>query len=286
VLALWAAGSPTPRWQYAVADHARQFTDQARLLTDGSDTNAGIAAARDRRAAVEQIDPRLTAAIGRGTVHVYPYDAGLVWSRRLRWRPLPVFQAYSAYTADLDRRNAGMVRSPAGPDFILWEHTTPFDGRNTAFESPAAMVAMLCHFRTAGGPIGRWVLLRRSNDRCGPERPLTTARAQLGEPVPIPPAPDRSSVVLVRIDGVAVAGLEKLRTALYRARVRQVMFDGPRRQRLVPATAADGLLLRVPPRADYPPGFALDQRSNTIAVTVLGRSGGDLRFRFSSMPIR
>ena len=285
-LVLWATGGPTPRWQYALVEHARAFADQARLLTDGSDTNAAIAAARDRRAAVEQVDPRLTAAIGGGTVHVYPYDAGLVWSRGLRWRPLPVFQPYSAYTADLDRRNADMVRSPAGPDFILSEQITPFDGRNTAWESPAAMVAMLCHFRTAAGPIGRWVLLRRSPDRCGRERPLATARAQLGERVPIPPAPDPSSVVLVRIEGTQVAGLETLRTMLYRARLRQVTFDGPRRQRLVPATATNGLLLRVPPRADYPPGFALDQRSNTIAVNILGREGGDLRFRFFSMPIR
>ena len=92
--------------------------------------------------------------------------------------------------------------------------------------------------------------------------------------------------MLVRIEGVQVAGLERLRTALYRARVRQVTFDGPRRQRLIPATAADGLILRVPAGADYPPGFSLDQRSDTLAVRVLGRSGGDLRYRFSSMAIR
>ena len=148
------------------------------------------------------------------------------------------------------------------------------------------MVAMLCHFRAAAGPYGRWLLLRRSPSRCGRERPLTTTRARLGERVTIPPAPDRASVVLVRIAGVQVAGLERLRTTLYRARVRQVTFDGPRRQRLIPATAADGLILRVPPAADYPPGFSLDQRSDTIAVRVLGRSGGDLRYRFSSMTIR
>lgn len=284
--ALWLTGGGTPRSQYAVVTHVRAFADQARLLADGSDTNAAIAAARAQRTAVEQVDPRLTTPIGRGTVHVYPHDAGLVWSAGLHWRPLPIFQAYSAYTADLDRRNAEMVRSPAGPDFILSEQTKPFDGRNPAFESPAAVVAMLCHFRTAAGPIGRWALLRRSPDRCGPERPLATARAHLGEPVPIPPAPDRSSIVLVRIEGIEVAGLEKLRTALYRARLRQVTFDGPRVQRLVPGTAAAGLLLRVPRRADYPPGFALDQQSDTIAASVLGRQGGDLRFRFSSMSIR
>jgi hypothetical protein len=284
---MWAAGGgATPSRQFAIVDHARQFADQARLLTDGSSTNAAIAAARSRRAAVEQVDPGLTAAIGGGTVHVYPNDAGLVWSAGLRWRPLPVFQAYSAYTADLDRQNADMVRSAAGPDFIMWEHTTAFDGRNTAFESPEAMREMLCRFRTAAGPIGRWALLKRGPDRCGPERALATTRAKQGERVAIPPAPDRSSVVLVRIDGIQVGGLEKLRTMLYRAHRREVAFTGPRVARLIPGTAGDGLLLRVPPAADYPPGFALDQRSDTIAADVQGRSGGDLRFRFTSMTIR
>ncbi len=153
-LAVWTTGGPSPGSQYALADHARNFTDVARLLTDGSETNTAIAAAREQRWASEQVDPRLIDAIGSGTVHVYPYDAGLVWSRRLRWRPLPVFQAYSAYTEGLDRRNAAMVRATDGPDFILDEHTTAFDGRNPAWESPAAMVAMLCRFRPATAPYG------------------------------------------------------------------------------------------------------------------------------------
>jgi hypothetical protein len=286
VIALWAAGGATPARQYAVVDNAKRFVDQAKLLTDGSETNAAIATARTRRAALEQLDPRFTAAIGRGTVHVYPYDAGLVWAQRLRWRPLPVFQAYSAYTADLDRRNATMVRSASGPDFILYERAIAFDGRDPAFESPEAISAMLCHFRAAVGPFGRWLLLRRAPDRCGAERSLTTVRAKLGERVPIPAAPGPDSVVLVRIDGIQVGGVEKLRTALYRARRREVGFQGPIVHRLIPGTAADGLVLRVPPRADYPPGYAVGQGSSTIAAAIPGRSGGDLRFHFTSMTIR
>jgi len=92
--------------------------------------------------------------------------------------------------------------------------------------------------------------------------------------------------VLVRIDGIQVAGLEKLRTALYRARPASSPSTAPATSGLIPGTAADGLLLRVPPRADYPPGFGLDQRANTLAVSIPGRSGGDLRLRFSSMSIR
>jgi hypothetical protein len=147
------------------------------------------------------------------------------------------------------------------------------------------MRAILCHFRTAEGPLGRWLMLERSAPRCGPERPLGTVKAKLGVPAAVPPAPDRRSVVIVRIDGIGVSGLERLRTLLYRALPRHVAFDGGRVNRLVPGTAGDGIVLRVPPRADFPAPFQLDQATNTITVLKSGRQG-DLRLRFSAMSIR
>ena len=101
----------------------------------------------------------------------------------------------------------------------------------------------------------------------------------------MPPAPDRSSLVIVRIEGVGVSGLEKLRTLLYRALPRAVAFDGGRVFRLVPGTAANGIVLRVPRGADHPEPFQLDQATNTITVTKAGRQG-DIRLRFSAMSIR
>jgi hypothetical protein len=284
-ISLFAAGGPAPRGLFTPLERAQRFVDQARLLSDGSDTNAAIAAARSERVAFEQLDGRFLAAIGHRTVDVEPRDAGLVWSQRLRWRPLPVFQSYSAYTAELDRRNADVASSPDGPAVIMREETATADARNPAFESPAAIRAILCHFRPAGGPLGRWLMLERIAPRCGPERPLKTVRAKLGVAVPVPPAPDRSSLVLVRIDGIQVSGLEKVRTALYRALRRDISFGDGRTNRLIPGTAADGLLLRVPKQADYPKPFGLDQAPNTITLTKSGRRG-DVRLRFSTMSIR
>ena len=147
------------------------------------------------------------------------------------------------------------------------------------------MRAILCHFRAPGPALGRWILLERVAPRCGRERPLKTVKAKLGVPAAVPPAPDARSAVFVRIDGIEVKGLEKLRATLYRALERQITFDGGRINRLVPGTAGDGIVLRVPARADYPKPFALDQATNTITVTKSAREG-DLRLRFFSMPIR
>jgi hypothetical protein len=264
---------------------AGKLADQARLLANGKKTGAAISAARAARVGFEQLDARFVQEVGRRTVHVEPIDAGAVWAHKLRWHPLPVFQSYSAYTQSLDERNAAAARDPDGPEVILRESTITFDNRNPAFESPEAMRAILCHFRAPGPPLGRWILLERSTPRCGPERPLKTVRAKLGVPAAVPPAPDASSAVFVRIDGIEVKGLEKVRSALYRSLQRQIVFDGNRFFRLVPGTAADGIVLRVPASADYPKPFALDQATNTITVIKSGRTG-DLRLRFYSMPIR
>ncbi len=285
---LLASGGPSPRRQFTPVLRAESFFDQLRLLSDGSATNEGIAAARDERAAFEEFDGRFLDAIGDRTVHVEPTDAGLVWAQGLRWKPLPVFQSYSAYTADLDDRNADMVRSPDGPEVIMREATVTFDNRIAAFESPAAIVAMLCHFRPGAGPYGRWLLLERSAPRCGPERPLKTVSVPLGEAVPIPPPPDRSSIVVVHIEGVEVSGLEKIRATLNRSRGRQINYDGGRAiKRLIPATAANAHILSVPRSADQPDPFRLDQAAKTIAVTEGdGQVEGDVRFRFTSRSIR
>jgi hypothetical protein len=283
LLANFAAPRENPADRVEPLHRASRLLDEAKLLAQGGATEKAIASARAARVPVAQLDPKLIAAV-HGSVHVEPADAGIPWVEGMRWRPLPVFQSFSAYTSDLDERNAAMVRSPHGPQQILRETVNTIDGRNPAWESPAAQREMLCHFRVPT-IIGRWALLDRVAPRCGAPRALATVRAKLGRPAAVPPAPDAASVVFVRIDGIAVSGLERLRAALYRALPRTVFLDGGRFFRLVPGTAADGLVLRVPKRADFPAPFSLDQGTNTLTV-ARGADHGDIRLRFYAMRIR
>jgi hypothetical protein len=285
---LLASLGVTPASYVAPVARASDLVDQARLLADGRKTREAIDAARAARLPLDRIDPKLVAAARAGTVHVDPVEAGLVWVQHLRWRPLPVFQSYSAYTSRLDERNAAAVRSPSGPDRILREDGVYLDRgnpiRRPEIDEPATMRAMLCHFREQE-TIAPWMLIERTANRCGAPRPLATSTARLGVPAPIPPAPDADSVVFVRIDGIDVSGLERLRTLVYRALPRAIEFDGGRSRRLLPGTAGDGLVLRVPKRADFPAPFALDQATNTLTITrALDR--GEVRLRFFAMPIR
>jgi hypothetical protein len=110
----------------------------------------------------------------------------------------------------------------------------------------------------------------------------------LGRPAPVPAAPDRESMVLARIDGIEVGGLERVRALAYRALTRHAVLDGNRRFRLVPGTAADGLILSVPPAADFPAPLGLDQGARTLAV-LRGedeQSGDPVTIRWSAVSIR
>jgi hypothetical protein len=267
---------------------AGRLVDQARLLADGGATRTAIAEARAGRLPFEQLSPELLAEARRGTVHIEPVESGMAWVQRLRWRPQPVFQTYSAYTSELDQRNAEAIRSPDAADRILREDGVYLDRgnpiRSPLIDAPATYRAMLCHYR-AGKVVAPWIVLERTSPRCGTPRPLAQTTAKLGEPARIPPAPDANSVVFVRIDGIGVSGLEHLRTALYRALPRAIGFDGNRTFRLPPGTAAGGLVLRVPPQADFPAPYALDQGTETLTLTrALDRD--EVRLRFFAMPIR
>ena len=247
------------------------------------------------------LDPAELALLRSGTVHVAPWEAGVVWAYELDWAPLPVFQQYSAYTEGLDKLNAAKLESATAPDFILWQNTTIYDpnsinypgtidARWPAFESPAEMVQMFCRYRAVRWD-EEWAILRRTADRCGAPRPLETVEVGNAESVRLPRT-RRNEALLVSVDGLAVEGFgDRLRTMLLHAQNRHVIFDDAL-WNIVGDTAADGLLLRVPRWADYPGKFALSSDSSTVGfeLTPGFLTGVDdstkLTLRFYAIPLR
>lgn len=233
---------------------------------------------RETMQATYKLTPAELAVLRSGTVHVAPWEAGVVWAYDLDWDPLPIFQQYSAYTKRLDELNAAKLESSTAPDHILWQNTTIFDpnsinypgaidARWPAFESPAQMVQMFCRYRAISWS-EEWAILRHGIDRCGPERPVATVETANGESVRLPPTRPNEAL-LVRVDGLAVGGIEKLRTLLLHAQNRHVIFQS-NLWNIVGDTAADGLLLRVPRGFDYPGKFALSSGSPTVGFERIG----------------
>jgi hypothetical protein len=104
----------------------------------------------------------LRKELGKGSLHIEPSETSVVLGLpELTWNPLPVPQSYSAYTPWLDQRNAKALSSSTGPEQVLYESSS-VDGRVSRFESPAAMVSLICHYRSVYKD-KRWTLFRRND---------------------------------------------------------------------------------------------------------------------------
>jgi hypothetical protein len=245
------------------------------------------------RAAMESsygLAPRGLATLRGHTVAVEPWEIGAAWAYELDWRPLPVFQNYSAYTPALDRLNAEAVEDPDGPERILRHNTlvvqpefpsADLDDRFLGWDPPEQARAVLCNFAPLWAD-ERWQVLGRVPDRCAPARKLGTASAAAGEAVRVP-APGPGEVVFVRIDGAGVSGLERVQTFLFHAASRHAVVNGETRYRLVPETAGDGLLLRAAPGIVEPGPFDPVPEARTLAV-----EGGSstVTYAFYAMRVR
>jgi hypothetical protein len=286
-VAVAAVAAFTPAYSgYPLRNPIENVTNGAATLWALAPTGRLADEIDDGRAAMVSgygVDAEMLTALDGHTVHVDPSEASAVWAYELDWRPLPLFQSYTAWTEELDDRNAEALASPEGPEFVLRHPVNPL-GHYPGFDPPRAMLEMLCNFTpVAANEV--WQLLERTPDRCGEPRPLGSATASYGEPIPIPEAP-RDSLVIARLEGIQVSGRERVRAFLNRARARHVAFDGGHRYPFVPTTAGDGLLLRAPPGVDYRRPYELVPDAGEMTFYLDSQEPADeITARFFAVPI-
>ncbi len=269
--------------------NVKAFADQVGTLASPARQDRLLVDARLRIASYYQVAPPLIAAIGRRPVMMWPYAYGdLAYAYGLRLQPFVGLEPYNSYTPRLDRLGAQAIASEHGPARILRSSESavpPIEGRLGTFEVPLATLEIFCRYRQIASQ-RPWQLLARRQDRCGTPRPLSTVTARWGETVAVP-APRRSdALVLARIEGAGVHGLERLQELVLRPRARWVSLDDAR-HRLIAATAPDGLLIGAPPGADYPQPFTMAPNPQTLTVgRDGGQPGGTLTVAFSEVPVR
>jgi hypothetical protein len=284
-------------------------TEASKAFIPGRADRAAVRTREQLRSAYRLEPSILTALTGR-TVHIDPWEAGVAYAYpEVRWAPLPVFQSYSAYTPLLDELNADRLRSAQAPDRILRQfrravhndrlrlqigrpvldgEELPFtvDGRFRWFEAPATTLETFCRYAQIAVS-GTWEVLARTGRSCGAPEPLTTLSAPAGGAVEVPVEARPDRFVIVRVGGLEPSALGQLREAIAKAPDWYVTLDGAR-YRLVPGTAADGLLVAVPPAADGTGPFAFGRPIRTIAIAA-GPNGRDsaatLTYEFLSVPL-
>jgi hypothetical protein len=292
--AIVAAGIParpeSTTTNFDAVANVRLAGEQAANLFSAGRREDLIATGRSGLKGTYRLDAPTRAALRGRTVTIEPWEATVAWAYELDWSPLPVFQDYSAYTAGLDRLNAEAIESPRGPERVLRENpllvypefpTRDVDSRFSGWDPPEQQRAVLCNFAPLH-TTRRWQVLGRVPDRCGEPRPAGSVEASAGEAVAVPvPRPDEA--VFVRIRGAGVGGLERLAASLFHARVRRLTVNGSRSYRLIPETAADGLLLRGRGAFAAPGPFSPVPQAKSIA---LSGAGDGLRFEFFRMHVQ
>jgi hypothetical protein len=282
-----AAGANSFAGVFNPGGDASSAIDQIGQVLQRSERERVITTGRDQVRAEDPIDPTTLSLLHGHTVDVLPDDVAAAWAYGLDWRPLPVFQSYAVYTTALDEDDADALRSNYAPQRILRNRDPAIDDRVLAFDEPLTARTILCRYRQLRATLG-WQVLAREPSRCGASRLIGVVHAQWDESVPIPAPPNGHSLVYVRIYGVQVGGLERLTSLIDKPVERDVILDSVP-YRLVEGTAADGLLLRAAPAADYPVPWNFAPDDTTIGVMAAGRSqtvGTPITFAFYEESLR
>lgn len=244
-----------------------------------------IEASRARLREAYQLDATTLALLQGHTVHVHPWEASVIWAYDLPWKPVPIFQSYSAYTPSLDERNAEVLASPDGPERILVEGRLAIDGRQPEWEQPRTTVAMACHYEERYAT-ERWQVLSKVPDRCGEERELATVDTD-GEAVPVPDGtlPDGSSIVVARVHAPGPGLLSRLLEILFKPPPSVADVPGDHNPRVIERNIEGPLLVRPSGALGYSGPF---QQADVDALGFdldSDGQGDDVRIEFSEIPI-
>ena len=266
------------------------FEPGARVSALVSDVNtatsphAAIAADSRNLQLLEAVPLAIVDALDNHCVETEPVEvSAIVAYPQWRWCPIGVMQSYVAYTTKLDNLDAaGYADARHGPDRVLRQNGA-IDARNPTWESPAAMLALLCHFREIGRG-GQWQALARIPDRCGRPRLLGTVHSDSGDIVHVPPAPP-GDVLIAQVHGLQIHNGERLKTLFARAAERNLVLNNAVTFRVVPDTLTDGLILDVPRFADYAPPFNFTLAVSTIEAEI-DQAPVAVSVTFEAVPIR
>jgi hypothetical protein len=262
MVAFLGAARPLPYEFVRVRGTLDLVREHIRILRD---PEPFIAEQREILRDAESIDPATIALLRGHSVHFYPSEAAVAWAYpELRWKPLPVFQGFVAYTAALDELNADALRAPDAPERLLRSK------EYSPFEDPEGSLEVLCRYVELRNT-ARWQVLARVANRCGPPRSLGRVETRTDEPLE-PPVPGPSEIVAFRVTGFGVEGAERLRSLLYKPYAHEVVLDHERAARLAPTLGEKRNVVAVGDEADYARGWRFDLDVETLRFRLAGEA--------------
>ena len=189
-----------------------------------------------------RVSARIRRHLGDTPVAIDPYEVNVAWAYRMNWRPVPVFQPYSAYTPALDKANAESLL--AGPRMAVLREQRSLDDRLQMWDTPAYNLVLLCRFDEVSYD-DRWVLLERGRSRCDAPRKVGSRHVQADEETELP----RSGA-----HRLLTMSFQPDRRSIFRSVLSTLLKDphpltvrlGAGRYRLPPALAGGPLVVSLP----------------------------------------
>ncbi len=108
---------------------------------------------------LNQLNNKAKFPLLEGTTDIYSYNQSYLIASKNIWNPRPVFQSYSAYTADLILKNKNHLLSKNAPDNIIFQVET-IDGRIPSIEDGASWPLILTHYQPISF-VGNYLFLRK-----------------------------------------------------------------------------------------------------------------------------
>jgi hypothetical protein len=186
----------------------------------------------------------MVSKLKRGTADIAPTEIDIAYAYGLTWRPRPVMQTYSSYTAGLDQLDATYLGSARAPDRILLQFSA-IDGRYPLFDEPAATRALFQGYRTEEVSSGYALFSRRPQPFSHHEQVIASATVRLGTEAPVPQIPG-DVLAAVTLPYSSRGRVLDLAAKPSIVTVRFVLANAEKSQpyRLIIGTAGDGLPVR------------------------------------------
>ncbi len=191
----------------------RVFVNSLSEFLNWSNTVSELSTATEKHLASKR-SKDVQDALGQRRVTAFPTEIDSIRANHLHWQPLPIFQAYSAYTPTLDNLDAEALSGASGPEAVLLSWST-LDSHQPFFETPQTWRALLDWYDVQLVLPGSFVLQRRTAPRFDPAVAAGTAQAHWGEQINLPPVAD-DEILLLKTE-IRETTNEAVRRTLFRS---------------------------------------------------------------------
>lgn len=229
----------------------------------------------DSRKTLPHLGPKMREIIDDDTVTVYPWEVSYVAADRLNYAPMPVLQAYSAYTPYLDEVNAMFFQGMDAPRYIIMNCDT-IDKRLPFVEAPETWNQIMFNYSAVFyDEANGLVLLEKTKAYVGQKQTYTMAAYDSNATITF----DGADYMTIRFKHNLRGRLAKLFWKIPEVDMRVVYADGTVKEgRIIPENLSGDVCIRSLPYDNETLIDAVNDDGVKSMIKEISFSGEGLRY--------